>query len=101
VSAVREVNYIDRVAIAIRQEVSPDILPEADTTSLFRLYAVLALAKGEEVTLKDVHNAWSAWMLEKDPTHKSIKPFDELSVEIQRQDQPYLNAIRRITAKKQ
>lgn len=89
-------SYIDRVANAIRKEVSPDKLPDAETTSLFRLYAVLTLAKGKEVILSDIHDAWSAWMLEQDPTHEPIEPFDELSPEIQREDQAYVDAIRQV-----
>lgn len=42
-----------------------DALPDEDTSSLFRIYAVSLLAKGEEVTREDVHNAWIAWMLGK------------------------------------
>jgi hypothetical protein len=87
-------NYLDRIAAAIKQQVSSEKLPDEDTAALFRLYAVLALAKGSQVTLEDVHNAWSAWMIERDPGHESIRPLAELSPEVQREDEPYLNAIR-------
>jgi hypothetical protein len=60
---------------------------------LYRLYAVLALAKGEETTAKDVHDAWSAWMLTIHPDHRSLKPFDDLSEETQRMDDRYVAAI--------
>lgn len=94
-----EANYIDDIADAIQQEVNPDKLPTRDTRALFRLYAVLALTKGEMVTLEDIHNAWSAWMLDHDPGHAAIKPFNELRPEIQRQDQPYADAIRIVAAR--
>lgn len=93
------VNYLDRIADAIRWEVSPDKLPDENTIPLFRLYAVLALAKGVDVTLEDVHNAWSAWMLEHDPDHESIKPFSELGPEVQQEDAPYAKAIWAVAAR--
>ena len=92
-------NYLDKIAEAIRIVVSPDKLPDADTSALFRIYAVLALAKGSATTLEDVHNAWSAWMIERNPSHESIRPFDELDTETQLEDQPYLNAIKAIMGK--
>lgn len=99
VAGVLAMNYIDQIAEAIRREVSPDKLPNENTTSLFRLYAVLALAKGTGVALEDVHNAWSAWMIGNDPSHESIKPFEELSPEVQREDEPYVDAIRAVAAR--
>ncbi len=88
--------YLDELAIAIQHEVDPTKLPNEDTAPLFRLYAVLLLAKGVEVTVEDVHNAWSAWMIDKDPLHQSIRPFADLSPDVQREDQPYVDAIRSV-----
>jgi hypothetical protein len=89
-------SYIDDIAEAIRRQVSPDLLPDGDSAQLFRTYAVLALAKGEAVTLEDVHNAWSAWMSPQDPDHPSLKPLDELSADVRRADEPYAEAIRAV-----
>jgi hypothetical protein len=86
-------SYIDDVAEAIHARVASDRLPNADTVALFRLYAVLALAKGEAVTLEDVHDAWAAWMSARDPEHPSLKPFDDLSSDVQDADAPYRDAI--------
>jgi hypothetical protein len=86
-------SYIDDVADAIRRRLSPDLLPPGDTASLFRLYALLVMAKGEQATLGDVRDAWSAWMSGVDPHHPSLRPLAELSAEIQRADEPYLAAI--------
>jgi hypothetical protein len=88
-------SYITEVADAIRSEVDPRLVPEGDTASLFRLYAVLALAKGTAVTPEDVHNAWAAWMSGNDPTHASIQPFDALSPTVQREDAPSWTAFAR------
>ena len=87
-------SYLDDLARNIRNRVPADAMPDEDTDSLFRLYAVLALAKGPAVDARDVHNAWSAWMLDKDPCHSSIKPFDDLDRATQDADDPYVAAIR-------
>lgn len=86
-------SYIDDVADAIRRQLTPDLLPQDDSAPLFRLYAVLVMAKGEQATLEDVHDAWSAWMSGVNPQHPSLRPLTELSAEIQRADEPYLAAI--------
>ena len=89
-------NYLDELAATIRREVDPAALPTGDTETLFRLYAVLALVKGTAVTMEDVHNAWSAWMSESQPMHESIQPFHELPLDVRDEDQPFLDAIRRV-----
>jgi hypothetical protein len=89
-------NYVDELADAIRRVVPPRVLPDGDTSALFRIYAVLALAKGEGVVLEDVHNAWAAWMSAQTPDHRSLRPLAELPADVQRADQPYLDAIRAV-----
>lgn len=74
----------------------PNLLPDGDISSLFRMYAVLAMAKGEGVVLEDVHDAWAAWMSGQNPEHQSLKPLRELPAETRRADQPYLDAIRAV-----
>jgi hypothetical protein len=88
--------YLDRLAAEIERRVPPELLPDEDTSSLFRLYALLALAKGREVSAVDVHNAWAAWMQERDASHRSIKPFEELDAETQASDEPFVEAIRAV-----
>lgn len=88
--------YLDVLAKQIEDEVPDDLLPDDDTAPLFRLYALLALAKGRTVSATDVHNAWVAWMQERDPGHRSIKPFQELDPETQAADQPFVRAIRTV-----
>ncbi len=89
-------SYITDLAEAIRREVDPSLLPEGDSAGLFRIYAVLTLAKGTAVSLEDVHNAWAAWMSEREPNHESIRQYAELSSELKREDQPFLKAIQSI-----
>jgi hypothetical protein len=89
-------SYIDEIADAIRVQVEPGLVPTRDVDPLFRIYAVLALSKGERVTLEDVHDAWSAWMAGKDPGHRSLRPLAELPLDVQDADRPYLAAIRTV-----
>ncbi len=91
-------NYIDDIARRIKREVPSDILPKGDTDLLFRMYAVLALALGEKVEAENVHDAWSAWMSQSDPGHESIEPFDKLPEDVQAQDEPFAEAIRKVAA---
>lgn len=86
-------NYLDDLASRIRAEVPPSDLPHDDTRSLFRLYAVLLLAKGEGVSRADVHNAWSAWIADREGYHESLVPYEELPEATRAEDQPYVKAI--------
>jgi hypothetical protein len=92
-------NYLDELAGEIAKEISPDVLPNADASRLFRLYALLVLVKGTDVTAVDVHDAWSLWMLELDPGHRSIRPFEELDADTQASDEPYVAAIRAVAGR--
>ena len=85
--------YLDLAAEEIRRHVPEKLLPDGDTELLFRLYAVLLLAKGADVTTVDVHNAWSAWMQMSHPDHQSLRPFEELDPETQSADEPYAEAM--------
>jgi hypothetical protein len=87
-------SYLDDVATSIRAHVPATALPSGDLEALFRLYAVLALAKGDAVTAEDVHNAWAAWTQETDADHDSLRPFEELDDATQAADDPYVDAIR-------
>ena len=89
-------NYIQDVASEIKGVVPASVLPDEPTDRLFLYYAVLALTKGESVALRDVHDAWSAWMTEIDPSHESIRPFEELDPDVRGEDDPYVNAIRTV-----
>jgi len=93
-------NYLDALAASIRREVPSDSLPDGDTADLFRFYAVLALVRGTAVTREDVHNAWAAWMSASEPTHEAIKPYDELTRDVQREDQVFVDAIRKVTSRR-
>lgn len=91
-------NYIERVARDVwvaSLEMEP-WYPD-DEASLWLGYAVLAMAKGDFTTSKDVHEAWSAWATVRyGGTHRSLVPFDELAPQIQAYDDLYRDAIHRV-----
>jgi hypothetical protein len=93
------VNYIEEIANAIRREVATSVLPEGDTSELFLMYAVLLLARGQDVSRKDVHNAWVAWMVTRGEKQASMVPFDQLPSATQAEDSPFVAAIRTVAAR--
>jgi hypothetical protein len=93
------VTYLRRIAEDIRREVPPELLPEEGVEPLLLMYAVLARAKGRDVTSEDVHDAWAAWMATVDPSHDSIRPFEELAPDVRAQDEPFAEAIRRVASR--
>jgi len=92
-------NYLDKVADEIQRVADPQATPPDEDLPLYRLYAVLLLAKGKEVTLEDVHNAWVAWASNHEPDNRRILPFKELSLSTQRKDQIYVDAIHEVAAR--
>lgn len=88
-----DLNYIDQVALHIKNALEAEFRPSDNPEELYRLYALLALTKGHETTLRDVHDAWSVWMIRQDPDHPAIRPFEALDQKTQNEDQPYLQAI--------
>jgi hypothetical protein len=88
------VTYLDEIAQALRAEVPSDVLPvDGDLDQLFRLYALLVRAKGATTTPSDVHDAWSAWMVDSGQAHESITPYEHLDGETKQADEPFLRAI--------
>ena len=90
-------NYIDRVAALVHRALPTDLVPdEADVDDLCRIYALLVLAKGEQMNVEDVHDAWATWMSMKEPDHESLKPFRELDPDTRREDAPFLLALQAV-----
>jgi hypothetical protein len=81
-------NYIQQVMSAL-SEFHPNLAPE-----LLEMYALLVLVRGEGVTLKDVHDAWSVWKNQHRPDHHSLIPFEQLSPVVQAMDEKYAKSIR-------
>lgn len=89
-------NYLDLIAAEIQRTADPESSPPDEDLPLYRLYALLLLTKGREVTLEDVHNAWAAWASDHEPHSRYLIPFKELSLSIQRKDQTYVDAIHEV-----
>jgi hypothetical protein len=83
-------NYIDPT-IAQLTEILGDCPPE-----LIDLYALLVHTTGVTTTLEDVHEAWAIWRNRTNPAHKSLIPFDELTLEVQEYDRKYMDAIHKV-----
>jgi hypothetical protein len=90
------VTYIEKLANEIYKRVNPGRSLPNDERGLYLIYAVLALTIGDQVTRRNVHDAWSAWKATTDPHHESVQPFDELDGDVQSQDQPFVRAIREV-----
>ena len=86
--------YIDELAESIRGNVPLEVGVPEDSDELFRLYALLARAKGIDVTARDVHDAWVIWMQNRDSDHESLVKFENLDPKTQAEDSPFVLAIR-------
>lgn len=71
-----------------------DELPDLDPV-LSALYALLALTKGTDTTLEDVHDAWAVWTatVRGRPDHPALVPFSELAIDVQELDRKYMTGI--------
>lgn len=85
-------NYLDALAADI------GLLVPNCPLDLLRVYALLALVKGDQVTEGNVHDAWSAWRAMARPDHPSLIPFGDLAPGVQALDKPYADAIRRVAS---
>jgi hypothetical protein len=91
-------NYLVEIANQIRAAIPDTLVPE-DADELFLTYAVLARSRGTETTAENVHDAWTAWMASRREHHDSMVPFADLPASVQREDEPFAEAIRRVAAK--
>ena len=87
--------YLRALADEIAHEVGEG-RPDRSHRDLFLLYAVLALVRGEDADRRDVHEAWVAWMDMRGEEHASMVPFDDLSSDVQAEDEPFAQAIRAV-----
>lgn len=83
-------NYANR-AIAAMTAIFPDKDPH-----LLRLYTLLALTKGAEATLSDVHDAWAMNRTLARPDHPDLVPFEQLAPESRERDRKYMEAIHKV-----
>lgn len=90
--------YLDEIAAKIRPHIPPARLPSTGAAELIRWYAVLLRIKGIDVSQSDVHDVWSAWMVQRDPNHVSLVPYKSLPASVQEEDRVFATAIRRTAA---
>jgi hypothetical protein len=91
-------NYIDALALKVYNTAYGNDPEDGEDITLYRIYALLALTVGEDVTAEHVHDAWSVWRAETKPDHKSLIPFAELTPDVQALDDKYVDAIRAVAA---
>lgn len=99
---MKTVTYIDEIIEEVQKETG------LRDKELLKMYSLLVLVKGTNITLKDVHDAWSMWMNFKEYNppkyygheHLSIVPFEQLSIETQERDRKFVNALVKIANKK-
>lgn len=85
-------NYIQEVKRRM-EIVLPDLPDELND-----LYSLLAVTKGIETTLEDVHDAWAIWRNQTNPEHKSLIPFISLTEEVQELDRKYMLGIHQVAS---
>lgn len=92
--------YLEDLAAEIEAEARPNEAADPSMRMLFLLYAVLALSKGVSTSAPDVHDAWVAWMLGQGRGHRSNVPYADLSPRVQHEDDPFVEAIRRVARRR-
>jgi len=88
--------YLSDIATAIKHELPSDLVPDGDADDLMLLYALLCLAVGSSVSKENVHDAWTAWMIQRGEAHESMVPYVELDGGTRAEDEPFVAAIRRV-----
>lgn len=83
--------YVEKLMEQARIEI-PDCPDD-----LLRLYCLLVLTLGVDTSRQDVHDAWALWSMDTEPDHPAIVPFDELTPDVQDLDEPYTDAIHRLS----
>lgn len=82
-------NYVGQMAGLVARE-----LPGLNA-SLLGLYTLLALVRGTQTTLKDVHDAWAVWRNQTGPGPQSFYPFGELPPGAQEMSRKHMDGIHR------
>lgn len=91
-------SYVRELADAIRREVPPELIPP-NSDDLFLTYAALALALGQHIDERNVHDAWVAWMESRGASHESMVPFSDLPTAVRDEDRAFMLAIHRAVAR--
>lgn len=88
-------NYIEKIKVELEKELKMKS-EDWDWEGLLDVYVVLVLTVGKKCTKENIHDAWSVWQSRYNINHRSLKPFNELTKEVQDLDEPYHKAIIKI-----
>ena len=83
-------NYIQKIQKQLDIELKMSGTPYE---GLLETYALLVLIVGVNCTQENIHDAWSIWQNKIQPEHRSLKPFEELTKEVQELDEEYRLAV--------
>lgn len=83
-------NYIQKVQDELEKRLKMRGTPYE---GLLETYGLLVLTVGKNCTQEHIHDAWSIWQNKTQPDHRSLKPFNELTKEVQELDEPYRLAV--------
>lgn len=90
-------NYVQKIQDLLEEELHMKGTPYE---GLLETYGLLVLVVGENCTQENIHDAWSTWQNLTLPNHRSLKPFNELSEEVQDLDEPYRQAVIKVAKSK-
>ena len=88
-------NYVTAATEALRDQLRAQGKDPARslTPELERLYVLLLLVRGDQVTLSEVHDAWAVARAVERPDHPDLVPFYQLAPEEWEHDRPFARAI--------
>jgi hypothetical protein len=89
-------NYAEAVRRALKDRIDDYDGWGPNAATLLDLYALLAMTKGKQTTMQDIHDAWSLWTNHNDSEHRSLVPFSLLTAEIAEYDRPYMAAVHEV-----
>lgn len=87
-------NYVQKVRDLLEEELK---MKGTDYEDLLDFYGLLVMTVGKDCTQEHIHDAWSFWQNRTMPEHKSLKPFNELTKEVQDLDEKYRLAVVKVS----
>ncbi len=87
-------NYIQNIQNLLEKELKMRGTPYE---GLLETYGLLVLIVGENCTNENIHDAWSIWQNKTQPNHKSLKWFNKLTKGVQDLDEPYRQAVIKVS----
>jgi len=87
-------NYVQKVVKLLDEELK---MSSTAYEGLLKVYALLVFTVGEDCTNEHIHDAWSLWQNKTLRKHHSLIPFNELTKEVQDLDEPYRQAVVKVS----